>query len=536
MDGVRKFKHWLKANYFDRKTRSDLHLEEEYQHLAQILLNRVTWNASRSGTAKKVVVLGSLFEYGPNYLLRSIELALRVAKGDQDLITIFLPVGRSSYPRTIALLTKISIKNVINLKTSNFLTLFIVYSKSKFYAKNLSRKVKSIGSLIDLRFRDVSIGDLIYDDYLKLHNTTTFQLSDINLQVEIEKALRYYFLYNALLARQKAKILITTHLCYLEYGMVARVANSQGMDVIETTDIITSVFSSSLDNRSLNYHTGIQIQLDLRRDLIIEQRDKFLTLAKRKLQARFLGKIKQIDAIRAYTRTGENLECVTSIIENYPNKILVVLFAHVFNDSPHTSSGMVYQDYFVWLEETILICADNKKIHLIIKPHPGSSSQDLHAISDVFQKHNLSNFSILPLGVNTYEILKISQAVLTVQGTIGLEAAALGKLVLTAGNAFYSGRGFTVDSTDQFQYANNLKNLHKLKPPSIAQMEEALFTFNLWDDLFDWENPLVPTECIQSVWAGHPVIACKELLENLTMDLINKSTLFNNRQLEILLQ
>jgi hypothetical protein len=67
-------------------------------------------------------------------------------------------------------------------------------------------------------------------------------------------------------------------------------------------------------------------------------------------------------------------------------------------------------------------------------------------------------------------------------------------------------------------------------------MEEALFTFNLWDDLFDWENPLVPTECIQSVWAGHPVIACKELLENLTMDLINKSTLFNNRQLEILLQ
>ena len=143
---------------------------------------------------------------------------------------------------------------------------------------------------------------------------------------------------------------------------------------------------------------------------------------------------------------------------------------------------------------------------------------------------------MLPLGCNTHEVLSLADAVITVQGTIGLEAAALGKKVLTAGEAFYANRGFTIDSRTINQYLNNLSILNKISGLSESQVEDALLTFMYWNQLFDWEDPLVTPRCIESVWAGLPVQACRELLENLNMGALDRSKLFNNQTLNELLK
>ena len=338
-------------------------------------------------------------------------------------------------------------------------------------------------------------------------------------------------MYDYLLIKIKPQILITTHLCYVEYGIIARVAQFHSAVVIETTDMLTSTFPRST-RLTLNYHNGIQLQLSRATGLSLGEREEFVFLAKKKLQDRFTGKLQHVDAIRAYPRVHKNSEDINSIIDKYPEKIIVVLFSHVFNDSPHTSSSMIYQDYFVWLRETTLICESSRKIHLVIKPHPGSSKHEIEQIKNFVVECQLTNVSVLPMGCNTYEILKVADIILTVQGTIGLEAAALGKIVLTAGNAFYAHRGFTFDSSNKSDYTEKLRNLHLLKPLSKVQIQEALITFGLWNELFDWENPLVSPECIALVWRGDPVGACRELLKNLSASLIDESKLFNNRQLD----
>jgi hypothetical protein len=524
-------RHRFKMDLLDRWPHPSFSLEEESKLLADFLTARVDWNSSQPGKSRKVVVLGHLFEYGCNYTLRSLEIAFRVARGNLNNINLVLPFGKSTYPRTISLLNRISFKNITRLNTSNYFLQITNFFKSKILSGRIAKRTIDIEGLLELEFRGVRIGDLIYDDYLKRHKLATFKLSGIRLRSEIERALQFYFLYSKLLSRFNAEILVTTHLCYLEYGLLARIANSRGMAVIETTDIITTVFSRNTSNRDLNYHTGIKLQIEAAETKNIENRNQLVDSARKMLQSRLLGEVKQIDALKAYGSSNSSSVILKSLSKSHEGKTLVVLFAHIFDDSPHTSTSMVYQDYFVWLRETVVQFESIKECHLVIKPHPSSSTSQLQEIESLMLGSQPSNTTILPLGCNTNEVLQYADAVITVQGTIGLEAAALGKKVLTSGEAFYSNRGFTIDSRNITQYHKNLSIIDKLPELSESQVENALLTFMYWNQLFDWEDPLVTPRCIEFVWAGQPLEACGELLEKLHMGALGTSKLFNNAML-----
>ena len=62
---------------------------------------------------------------------------------------------------------------------------------------------------------------------------------------------------------------------------------------------------------------------------------------------------------------------------------------------------------------------------------------------------------------------------LTVRGTVGLEAAIFGKLVLTAGTGRYDKFGFTLDSDTKHQYLKRIAELHTLQMPDNSQIELA---------------------------------------------------------------
>jgi hypothetical protein len=61
----------------------------------------------------------------------------------------------------------------------------------------------------------------------------------------------------------------------------------------------------------------------------------------------------------------------------------------------------------------------------------------------------------------------------TVRGTSGLEMAALGKTVITAGTGRYEGNGFTVDPVDRFSYLNILARLPDAPSPNPEQIQLA---------------------------------------------------------------
>ena len=61
----------------------------------------------------------------------------------------------------------------------------------------------------------------------------------------------------------------------------------------------------------------------------------------------------------------------------------------------------------------------------------------------------------------------------TVRGTVGIEAAAFGKRVITAGTGRYDRLGFTEDPDSAEAYLDILSRLETLAPPDAAETELA---------------------------------------------------------------
>jgi CDP-glycerol glycerophosphotransferase (TagB/SpsB family) len=101
---------------------------------------------------------------------------------------------------------------------------------------------------------------------------------------------------------------------------------------------------------------------------------------------------------------------------------------------------------------------------LVVKPHP-------HRPYILPNRHVLSisrfaNFAHPEY--NTYNLIKNSDTVITVNNTVGYESLLHGKSVVVLGNAFYSGCGYTYD-------VDNIKKLSNI-------IQEAIDSSGLNDD------------------------------------------------------
>ena len=63
-----------------------------------------------------------------------------------------------------------------------------------------------------------------------------------------------------------------------------------------------------------------------------------------------------------------------------------------------------------------------------------------------------------PKKINTNDLLKMSDIVLTGRGTVGIEAACLGKKPILAGRSFYSSLGFTFNPKNLNEYKKLILN------------------------------------------------------------------------------
>lgn len=167
-----------------------------------------------------------------------------------------------------------------------------------------------------------------------------------------------------------------------------------------------------------------------------------------------------------------------------PAKRTVLLFPHIFWDATFFWGEDVFQDYEEWFRETVRVAWHTPSVNWIIKIHPanvvknirdGSNSEfsELTVLKEFGEVP--SHIHILPAdtGISTLSLYAIGDVCLTVRGTVGIEAAAFGLSVVTAGTGRYDRLGFTLDADSPEAYRQLLENIAELSSPSPAQTELA---------------------------------------------------------------
>lgn len=128
-------------------------------------------------------------------------------------------------------------------------------------------------------------------------------------------------------------------------------------------------------------------------------------------------------------------------------------------DSAALGLHTVFENSTQWIIETTKYLLENTSVPVIVRQHPAErleiarTSDDYRSLLNChFGSHPRLHFIAADEPVNSYDLLEQVAAVVVYTSTIGIEAAAHGKVVVTASNSYYSNLGFVWKATNLAQY------------------------------------------------------------------------------------
>ena len=169
-------------------------------------------------------------------------------------------------------------------------------------------------------------------------------------------------------------------------------------------------------------------------------------------------------------------------------KKTAVIFPHIVWDATLFWGRDLFAGYEHWLVETVRAACANPQVNWIVKIHPANvvkSAWENYAGEPAEVVAIRRHIGHLPphvkmvsaaSDISTYSLFDVMDCCVTVRGTVGIEAAARGINVLTAGTGRYSGYGFTIDSSSKEEYLAKLASIHLL-PPMMHNRQELAERF-----------------------------------------------------------
>ena len=167
------------------------------------------------------------------------------------------------------------------------------------------------------------------------------------------------------------------------------------------------------------------------------------------------------------------------------DKKVAVIFPHILWDGSFFFGKDLFDDYTQWFIDTIRTASANSRLQWVVKLHPAhlvkakqgndlGRPAELNVIEGVFGSLPDHVKLVYPdTDLSTFSLFEIADYVVTVRGTVGIEAALFGVPVVTAGTGRYDRRGFTLDSNTRQEYLHKLETLETYPRLSKEQIEIA---------------------------------------------------------------
>mgnify|MGYP003994568403 FL=1 len=179
---------------------------------------------------------------------------------------------------------------------------------------------------------------------------------------------------------------------------------------------------------------------------------------------RMAGKEMIIDTASLASYKNEDFD-LTKIDITKPTALLS---ANVVWDLAALNKEVFNRSMADWIIETIKWFKQYPEYQLIIKPHPAEFFPGIPETKETVLSMIEKEFSEIPenifvlspkVSISVYDLLPLSKVGLVFTTSVGMEMAARGIPVITAGKSHYRGYGFTYDPPSQLEYFEILKNI-----------------------------------------------------------------------------
>ena len=318
-----------------------------------------------------------------------------------------------------------------------------------------------VRELVGLRYRDIQVGDLVYDNYL-CEGHATVRGKNFHLFKKISEAVFWYHLFDLLFRKYDVKYMLLGHTVYSMFGVLARLGVQRGAVLYGVRGPkLNEISIKRVDSPGGALECPIKITKPVFDNVFENHRDIAIDEAERYMSLRVKGGESAEASQGAYGKGMDRMERegLVSLLGLDPGKPVVFLFSHVFTDCPHYNSWYLFDDHYLMAYETIERMASIDTVNWVLKEHPFNehphyiSGESLKSIArDIYGDTLPDNIKVLPENISTESVIYLADGIITGYGHIGLEASSFGVKSLLGGEATFSDLGFTFDprSKDDF--------------------------------------------------------------------------------------
>lgn len=388
-------------------------------------------------------------------------------------------VGRREHEEIETVLRASGIEEILYLE--DFKTLSVqtaAFSRALTAISDVSQGRDLVGLTDD----NVPLGRFAYDAYLNKTGKGTEEGVPAALLEELVRAFVYRRAFASILEQRPIEAVVQGEKCYSLWGSLASEALRREIPVY--------VRKGKPWNLSLRcYREADQIlthecapSKHLFEVAWQHYRKHAIGEATSLLKGRFSGKVSEArDQVKksAYAESKTLLD-LTEICNHFdwdPETPIGLILPHVFIDAVLSSGELHYPDYLTWYRRTLEIARESRHVNWLVKPHPHEPNYDtVETGAGVFREvvPSVDHVALVQADVNTASFHGLADALVTARGTAGLEFSCVGTPALLAGEAPYSGFGFTVEPTTREAYEAQLRRIHELEPLSQEQQDRAL--------------------------------------------------------------
>jgi hypothetical protein len=334
----------------------------------------------------------------------------------------------------------------------------------------------------EAHYKGIPIGDLVYDSYVR--NDLTF----LNLYSDLIKFFKIlakfsYRLSHAERVIQKIKpeCILTSHMFYASSeACFTRIGLKYGIPVYVIYKSYVKELAV-LDDALKSPHIPSKSELDAfddsNVDLEFEQYWKGRS-------AGFSNHVDSHDVKNAYLNKksikSKDEFLLACGITHYNNQNIIVVAPHAFSDVCRGTGKSAYLDYYQWFLRTLDFAKSNSNSYWLFKPHPSSHIYGEEGVVEKAIKEIENNrIKLMPEFISTKSVFENADLILTVRGTIALEASAHGVPVIQAGEAPWTEYLDILVAETHADYVRFLKDFNKKNIFSPVRIKKAK-TFMLW--------------------------------------------------------
>jgi hypothetical protein len=331
---------------------------------------------------------------------------------------------------------------------------------------DIVKSLKDSEDIYTLTIEGLQIGIPIYESILR-SGRKTVQLNDSETYEQIFRAVLQYTYFKSLFEAELIDAVLVSHDCYIGPGLLDHMAHKFGVPSININPFEINL--PHLPHQLYQRFNRYPIYFD---SLPPKEQERGLAIASHDLDARLNGEV-GVKMGYQLESAFEESELPRQLESSGHTKVLVA--THDFYDNPHAYGGMLFEDFYKWLEFLSNI-AEETSYHWYLKCHKDADSDQLRIIEDFSKSH--PRFKVINRNTSFHQLVEEGlDFVLTCYGSVGHEIPLLGVQVVNSSYNPHIGYGFNHHAVSKEDYRDMLMRLPLLRDKPINQKDVYEFFY-----------------------------------------------------------